>query len=98
MGRISAVLFQLLSVLDQPKESENVAFSHLADSRHLKHSEKMMRWIEEHFEYEMRLDQMTAEVYLLNRMLPAFFIKRQVAALRNTLKLEGCSKPTCSSP
>ncbi|MCF7758560.1 AraC family transcriptional regulator [Paenibacillus xylanexedens] len=73
MGRISAVLFQLLSVLDQPKESENVAFSHLADSRHLKHSEKMMRWIEEHFEYEMRLDQMTAEVYLFKSYASRIF-------------------------
>lgn len=56
-------LLQLLSVLDQQKEADE-ALSQLVDSRHLRHSEKMMRWIEEHFEYEMRLDQMAADVHL----------------------------------
>ncbi|WP_339179196.1 hypothetical protein [Paenibacillus sp. FSL R5-0701] len=43
-----------------------------------------MQWIEEHFQYEIRLDQMAGDVHLPNRMLPAFFIKRQVEALRIT--------------
>ncbi|WP_339789001.1 hypothetical protein NSQ38_10405 [Paenibacillus sp. FSL R7-0313] len=65
--------------MDQQKEGADEALSQLTDSRHLRHSEKMMRWIEEHFEYEMRLDQMAADVHLStcpNRMLPVFFIKR----------------------
>ncbi|WP_340399385.1 AraC family transcriptional regulator [Paenibacillus sp. FSL H8-0079] len=57
-------LLQLLSVLDKQKEGADEALSQLTDSRHLRHSEKMMRWIEEHFEYEMRLDQMAADVHL----------------------------------
>lgn len=32
-----------------------------------------MRWIEEHFEYEMRLDQMAAEVYLFKSYASRIF-------------------------
>ncbi|MEK3704563.1 AraC family transcriptional regulator [Paenibacillus sp. FSL R7-0198] len=50
--------------MDQQKEGANVALSRLADSRHLKHLEKMMQWVEEHFKYEIRLDQIAADVHL----------------------------------
>ncbi|MCL6662374.1 MULTISPECIES: AraC family transcriptional regulator [Paenibacillus] len=47
-----------------------------------------MQWIEEHFKYEIRLDQMAADVHLSKSYAYRIFIKTQVAALRNTSKLE----------
>ncbi|WP_235193915.1 hypothetical protein [Paenibacillus sp. FSL R5-192] len=51
--------------------------------------EKMMWWIEKHLDYEIRLGKMAADVHLSKSYVSAFFIKRQVAALRITSQLEG---------
>ncbi|WP_413407280.1 hypothetical protein [Paenibacillus amylolyticus] len=57
-------LLQLLSVLDQQKEGADEALSQLTDSRHFRHLEKMMWWIKKHLDYEIRLDQIAADVHL----------------------------------
>ncbi|WP_339191480.1 AraC family transcriptional regulator [Paenibacillus sp. FSL R5-0490] len=51
-------------MLVQQKEVANVALSQLADSRHFRHLEKMMWWIEKHLDYEIRLGKMAADVHL----------------------------------
>lgn len=57
-------LLQLLNVLDQQSDGEHAGQPHLDESRQLRHTEKMMHWIEEHYIDEIRLDHMADDIHL----------------------------------
>lgn len=57
-------LLQLLNILDQQNDGEQASQPHLVESRQLRHAEKMMHWIEEHYIDEIRLDHMANDIHL----------------------------------
>ncbi|WP_405157877.1 hypothetical protein [Paenibacillus sp. FSL H8-0283] len=75
-----------MSVLVQQKEVANVALSQLADSRHLRHSKKMMSWIEEHFKYEIRLDQIGVDVHQSKSYASRIFHQEIDSNIKNYIK------------
>lgn len=59
-------LLQLLNVmdLDQQNDGDQASQPHLDESRQLRHAEKMMHWIEEHYTDEIKLNHMADDIHL----------------------------------
>jgi hypothetical protein len=51
-----------LNVLNQQSDGEHEHEPHLDESRQLRHAEKMMHWIEEHYTDEIKLDHMADDI------------------------------------
>lgn len=85
-------LLQLLNVMDQQNDGEQASQPHLVESRQLRHAEKMMHWIEEHYIDEIRLDHMANDIHLSKSYASRIFRKKQEAVLRTTSQPEDSSR------